>query len=535
MFRVALHWQILIALVFGAGIGITVNAVGGRARMMERLEIPASTLQLHGMDKPVPVAKGSVWIEDTPNQILMEIDSGGEGEVPLVRKRIVVRGPVAAPQEDWPTELPPLVADPASISRLEVPSLNELKSKDPAAYALFQLHGRSTARGLGDLSQKIGDLFLRLLKMVSIPLIVTSLLTGITGLGRAEQLGRLFGRTILYYLATSMIAITIGLIAVNVIQPGHRGANAAPLPEPAKAEGHVAAAREGKSLGTVLFEQVENMIPTNPFGSLVEGNFLSIIAFTLAFGIFTLLIGGETAATITQLANAAFAVMMRMTEAIILLAPLGVLFLMLSATAGQGLAVFGTLGWYMVTVIIALLVHGTIVLPLIVKFVGKRSPWQYAQAMSPALFMAFSSASSNGTLPLTLTCTEERAGISNRVTSFVLPLGATVNMDGTALYEVVAVLFIAQMTPGIDLTLAQQVIVAFTALLASVGAAGIPHAGLVMMIIILQAVGLPTESQGMIIAVDRILDMARTSINVWSDSCGCAVVSRFEVAPEPTS
>lgn len=148
--------------------------------------------------------------------------------------------------------------------------------------------------------------------------------------------------------------------------------------------------------------------------------------------------------------------------------------------------------------------------------------------MSPALLTAFSSASSNGTLPLTLACVEERAGISNRVSSFVLPLGATVNMDGTALYEAVAVLFIAQVHFGANLPLQSQIIVAITALLASIGAAGIPHAGLVMMVIILQAVGLPVEMQGIIIAVDRVLDMCRTSVNVWSDSCGCAVVSHFE-------
>jgi Na+/H+-dicarboxylate symporter len=152
--------------------------------------------------------------------------------------------------------------------------------------------------------------------------------------------------------------------------------------------------------------------------------------------------------------------------------------------------------------------------------------------MSPALLTAFSSASSNGTLPLTLASVEDRAGVSNRVSSFVLPLGATVNMDGTALYEAVAVLFIAQLLPGFDLGITQQIIVAITALLASIGAAGIPHAGLVMMVIILQAVGLPVEMTGIIIAVDRVLDMCRTSVNVWSDSCGCAVIARFEADGE---
>ena len=217
-----------------------------------------------------------------------------------------------------------------------------------------------------------------------------------------------------------------------------------------------------------------------------------------------------------------------MTMAIIRLAPLGVLFLLLGVVATQGTEVFGSLGLYMVTVFAALLFHAAVTLPLILWFVARRNPLHYVKALSPALLTAFGSASSNATLPLTLTCVEQRAGVSNRVSSFVLPLGATINMDGTALYEVVAVLFIAQLHPDFDLTFADQIIVAFTALLASIGAAGIPHAGLVMMVIVLQAVGLPVEMQGIIIAVDRVLDMCRTSVNVWSDSCGCAVVARFE-------
>ena len=184
----------------------------------------------------------------------------------------------------------------------------------------------------------------------------------------------------------------------------------------------------------------------------------------------------------------------------------------------------------MVAVALALGFHAVVTLPAIVWFFARRNPLAYAKAMSPALLTAFSSASSNGTLPLTLSCVEHRAGVRNRTASFVLPLGATINMDGTALYEAVAVLFIAQLHFGEMLPLSQQIVVAITALLASVGAAGIPHAGLVMMAIILQAVGLPAESQGIILAVDRILDMMRTSVNVWSDSCGCAVVDALEEA-----
>ncbi|MFH1301192.1 MAG: dicarboxylate/amino acid:cation symporter, partial [Planctomycetota bacterium] len=178
-------------------------------------------------------------------------------------------------------------------------------------------------------------------------------------------------------------------------------------------------------------------------------------------------------------------------------------------------------------VFLALLIPAVVIVPCLLKFVAHRSPLEFARAMSPALMTAFSTASSNGTLPLTMSCVEENAKISNEVSSFVLPLGATVNMDGTALYEAVAVLFIAQAYTGVVMPLSDQLLVAITALLASIGAAGIPHAGLVMMAIVLQAVGLPLEAQGVIIAVDRVLDMCRTSVNVWSDACGCAVIERY--------
>ncbi len=517
MQRMALHWQILVAMVLGAGCGLGLNATSGD-RVTERpITHPAGTIQLVGMRRGVPVPAGEVWSLDTPERIFIQLRPQQQQirRVVVGDIRLVERLRTAA-AEPWPN------VPAGQIARTVVPTLDALEQADPVAYALFQQHGRSWARRLGDWSQLAGDLFLRMLKMISIPLIVTSLLAGITGLGRAERLGKMFGRTLLYYLTTSLLAITVGLLCVNLLQPGAGGG--APAEE-------LAGAGSGKGLAVVLFEQLHNMIPPNPFGALATGNFLSIIAFSLLLGIATILTGGTAAERLHALVDAAFQVMMQLTLGIIRLAPVGVFFLMLSVTATQGVGIFQTLGWYLVTVACALLVHAVIVLPLLLYFVAQRNPWQYARAMSPALLTAFSSASSNGTLPLTLTCVERRAGISNRVGSFVLPLGATVNMDGTALYEVVAVLFIAQIT-GHDLSLSQQVVVALTALLASIGAAGIPHAGLVMMVIILQAVGLPTESQGLIIAVDRVLDMGRTAVNVWSDSCGCAVISRWEARGE---
>ncbi|NOZ40471.1 MAG: dicarboxylate/amino acid:cation symporter [Planctomycetes bacterium] len=541
MLRMALHWQILLAMLLGAALGVVLNTTAGRQSAGQTVEYPAGAMQSLGMSQPVVVRQGKIWSLDTPERVFIQIEEwGGEGEGEgegddggegasetrrfVVGERLLVERQRGEVGEPWPP-------GDGEIRRTVMATLGKLKSQDPAAYALFQKHGRSLARTIGDGAKTLGDLFLRMLKMVSIPLIITSLLSGVTGLGHAERLGKMFGRTLLYYLATSLLAIVTGLLMVNLIRPGVTGA------EPLVAVAAEGVHQAGKGLGVVLFEQLENMIPPNPFEAIATGNFLSIIAFSLAFGVCTILVGGTTAKRINELVDAAFQVMMKLTMLIIRIAPLGVFFLMLSATASQGAGVFGTLGWYMLAVACALAIHALIVLPAILHFVAKQNPLRFAQAMSPALLTAFSSASSNGTLPLTLTCVEERAKISNRVGSFVLPLGATINMDGTALYEVVAVLFIAQLS-GIELPLSQQIVVAFTALLASIGAAGIPHAGLVMMVIILQAVGLPTESQGLIIAVDRVLDMCRTSVNVWSDSCGCAVVSRFEaerseLAPEP--
>jgi proton glutamate symport protein len=487
MIRLALHWQIALGMVAGGLIGVALNSLAGTATTSLSADLPAGLT--------------SVTIIDAVGQRVIEtVDTDGHGT------RFEV-GPAAGG------------------SGLTFESFADLERARPELAPLMAEARLAPANLWGQRFQRLGSLFLRMLKMVAVPLVVASLASGIMGLGGAANLGRMFGRTLTYYLATSVLAILTGLLAVNVFRPGLGGA-----PRDVQAVEEVAA---GSGLGDILFQQIENLIPENPFAAIVEPNFLSIIAFTLAFAIFALQVGGEVAKRVRRAADAGFAVMMAMTHAIIRLAPAGVFFLVAATTATQGLAVFVSLSAYMVTVAAALAIHAAITLPLLLWFLARRSPWQFAKAMSPALLTAFSSASSNGTLPLTLDCVESRAGVRNRVGSFVLPLGATINMDGTALYEAVAVLFIAQMHFGHDLPMAQQIVVCVTALLASVGAAGIPHAGLVMMAIILQAVGLPAESQGMILAVDRVLDMGRTAVNVWSDSCGAALIDALE-GPDPS-
>lgn len=497
-------------MLVGATLGVLVNStLSRRGTATELVEV---SVPRPGAQKDAEAGKLLVFDTTTRTKIIWQ----PPGQEP---KKYFIDPTFSSSDEDQ-QRAQKLQAEGFIIYR----SLDKLEEHDPQTFRVFLNHGAASGRWLGEGAQAFGNLFLRMLKMVSIPLVIFSLLTGVLGLGSAERMGSMFGQTLLYYVSTSLLAICAGLLMVNLIQPGAKT-------EVATAETGIYAgedqATEPQSLGEVLFDQVENMIPTNPAGAAANGDFLSIIAFTMAFGIFTILAGRATLQVIQQIAEAGFRVMMKMTMAIIYLAPFGVLFLMFYATATQGLSVFVSLGFYMLTVLAALGTHAIIVLPLILWLIARRNPWIFAKAMSPALLTAFSSASSNATLPLTLSSVEQRAGVSNKISSFVLPLGATVNMDGTALYEVVAVLFIAQFS-GLDLGLAEQIIIAFTALLASIGAAGIPHAGLVMMAIILQAVGLPLETQGLILAVDRILDMCRTSVNVWSDSCGCAVIAHLQ-------
>ncbi|MBW1874599.1 MAG: dicarboxylate/amino acid:cation symporter, partial [Deltaproteobacteria bacterium] len=371
--------------------------------------------------------------------------------------------------------------------------------------------------------KEMGDLFLRLLQMLVVPLIISSLVTGVTSMGDLRTLGSIGGRAIAFYLTTSFLAIVTGIVVVNLIRPGD-GAELALLEEGA-ASGALLA-EEPRSIGIVLWEQLESLIPKNPLAAATEGDMLPVIFFSLLIGVFIGLAehreGSKDASVVRRFFSGLFDVMMQMTLFVVKFAPIGVFGFTLYAAAGKGPAAFQVLGWYVLTVFIALLIHATVTLPMILKLGTGRSPIAYARKLTTALVTAFSTASSNGTLPLTMQ-EVEGAGVKPEVTSFVLPLGATINMDGTALYEAVAVLFIAQVY-GIDLTIAQQGLIAVTALLASIGAAGIPHAGMVMMVVVLNAVGLPTSAVALILAVDRILDMLRTTVNVWSDSVAAAVV-----------
>jgi len=365
----------------------------------------------------------------------------------------------------------------------------------------------------------MGDLFLRALRMIIVPLILTSIVSGVANIGDAQNLGRLGLKTFAYYISTSFFAILTGLILVNIIQPGV-GADLG-----LKSEVPELTATSG-DLGDIIMR----MVPTNIFDSLASSDMLSIIFFSILFGYFITRIGEKYKQMLTNIFNGGFEVMMKITHFIIKFTPLGILGIVAGVVAEQTdnlVSLINSLGLYMSAVLLGLIFHAFITLPLIIKLVAKVNPLLHAKAMSAPLLTAFSTSSSSATLPLTLDAVENNSGVSNKITSFVLPLGATVNMDGTALYECVAAIFIAQ-AYGIELGFLMQMVVVITALLASIGAAGIPMAGLVMISVILSAVGLPLEGVGLILAVDRLLDMCRTTVNVWSDSCGAVTIAKTE-------
>ena len=365
----------------------------------------------------------------------------------------------------------------------------------------------------------MGVVFLTALKMVIVPLILSSIISGVTSMGGGKNLGRLGGKTLFYYVCTSLLAIITGLLLVNIIRPGIGV-------EMGFTNNVVDLTDKAGSVKDILIR----IIPSNIFQSMAEGDILPIIFFAVIFGVFISQIESKYSTMLTTLFEGVFEVMMKMTMFIIKFTPLGVFGIVsreVHRNADQLGNLAGSMAIYMLTVVLALFIHAFITLPLILRIVAKVNPVKHFKNMITPLLTAFSTASSSATLPLTMEAVEYESGVSNKISSFTLPLGATINMDGTALYECVAAMFIAQVY-GIELHIFEQLMIVVTALLASIGAAGIPMAGLVMLTVVLTAAGLPLEGIGLILAVDLPLDMSRTTVNVWSDSCGAVTVARSE-------
>ncbi len=391
-----------------------------------------------------------------------------------------------------------------------------------ASGAVFQtVYGGEPTGTLFTIISSLGTIFIRLLRMIIVPLIFTSIVSGVSNIGEGSRLGRIGLKTMTYYIVTSMLAILVGLTLSNLFTPGvgvkipvNGGFNPADLKTP----------------GSVM-DILIRMIPVNPVHAASSGDMLGVIFFSIILGIGISKLKPEQGDYIKKFFNSFFELMMKVTDMIIKIAPVGVFGLMTKVVAKTGFDMIRAVGKYMFTIAAGLSIHLLITLPLIFFLFTRINPIKHFKAMASALATAFSTSSSSATLPLTIRNVEKNAGVSNRISSFVLPLGATVNMDGTALYECAGVIFISQVM-GLHLSLMQQFVVVITALLASIGAAGIPSAGLVVIFIVTQAIGFKDADVAIIIgtmlAVDRPLDMFRTMINVFSDSIGTVIIAKSE-------
>lgn len=364
--------------------------------------------------------------------------------------------------------------------------------------------------------QPLGDLFLRLIKFIIAPLILATLVVGVASNSNTKQLGRVGIKTLAYYLVTTGIAVVIGLAIAFAIQPG-KGVNIAAD----NIDSEVVEQEEQDVITTLL-----NIIPENPFTALTEGNILQIIFFALFIGIAITLVG-EKAQPVFRFFDGFAEIMYKITGIVMKLAPIGIFGLLAPIVGEYGLSVLMPLIKIILAVLIACLVHAAIVYSSAVKMFANMNPLKFFKGISPAAIVAFSTASSAGTLPVTMKNTEENLGVSKRISSFVLPLGATINMDGTAIYQGAAVIFIAQFY-GLDLTFIEMLTVVLMTVLASIGTAGVPGAGLVMLTMVLTSIGLPLEGIALIAGIDRILDMMRTTVNIVGDASAAVVIAGTE-------
>ncbi|MDZ7261732.1 MAG: dicarboxylate/amino acid:cation symporter [candidate division KSB1 bacterium] len=380
--------------------------------------------------------------------------------------------------------------------------------------------------------EPVGKAFIRLITMVVIPLVFASLVTGTASLGNIKRLGKIGGKTFIYYLLTTALAITLGLLLANAVKPG------VGLDMKAKEEllkEYQGLTQEELSKATVkpdLVELLLRFIPTNPLKAMADGDMLGIIFFSLALGIALTYLPGSRAQPVLDFLNSLNEAIIQLIHLIMKLAPYGVFALIAAVTGRFGYTILLTLMKYSLVVVLGLSLHMVMVYSLSVRLLGGLNPIRFFKAIRPAQLIAFSTSSSNATLPVNMRCCQESLGLPKEIVSFVLPLGATINMDGTALYQGVAAVFIAQVF-GIPLTMNHQLLIVLTATLASVGAAGVPSAGIITLTMVLQTIGVPVEGIALILGVDRILDMLRTTVNITGDATCALFVSRTEKGLTP--
>jgi Na+/H+-dicarboxylate symporter len=387
-------------------------------------------------------------------------------------------------------------------------------------------------QGIIDWTEWIGLLFLAMIKMVVVPLVFFSLVVGVASLGDFRKLGRLGGRTIGFFLATTVAALTIGVTLANVFQPGRVLSPEDKLRMLASYSDGAGDKITSAANAPSFVDQIISIVPTNPINALASGNMLQVIFFALLLGIALSFLKNNRAQLVIDVFDRLNDAMVMLVHIAMLMAPFGVGALLFKVVGSTGVSVLLALGYYAGVVLLGLFLHVVLTYGLVVKFGAKLPFLKFLGAIKEALLVAFSTSSSSATLPVTMECCEDELNVSSEVTSFVLPLGATVNMDGTALYQGVAAIFIAQIYlpesgPG-ALTLMDQVTIVGSATLASIGAAGVPGAGMITLALVLTAIGIPVEGIALILGVDRILDMFRTATNVAGDSAATAFMARLE-------
>jgi Na+/H+-dicarboxylate symporter len=373
----------------------------------------------------------------------------------------------------------------------------------------------------------IGSMFINLLKMIIVPLILASVITGVAGLGSGPDLGKLGVKTLIFYLITTLLAVLIALALVNFVEPGVR--NGMPVKDLLALTSDAKEVTEGvmHRAETGVLDSIRGIIPSNIVDAAVNTKMLGLVLFSVLFGFYLARIPQPQQGTLLGMWQGVFMVMMRITGFVMMVAPLGVFALIAKVVATAGFSGVGPLLLFGACVVSGLAIYGFVALPILLTLVARVNPWRIYPAMAPALLTAFSTASSSATLPLSLECLEHRAKVSERVAGFVMPLGASMNHAGSALYECAAAMFIAQ-AYGLHLSFATQFTVVILALVTSMGMAGIPAASLVGITIILAAVGLPPEAIGVLLILDRLLDMARTAVNVLADAACAVIVARLE-------
>ena len=495
--KMALHWKIMIGLALGIALGIVFNAAWG-----------PSTWAAMGVDHPTAfVAKPRPGV----TYVLPVLPAGVESPADLDTFR-------GLPEDPLLDNIRPFQLTAAQVEKYTLETIAPNQNTSTLASIAWYIR-RSIVL--------VGELFLRGLQFITVPIVLFSLVAGTSTLKDLAKLGRVGGKMLGIYITTTLFAITIGLLLAGIVRPGEwiPDVQAERLRALAEASG----ADEADVAPPSLWEFVLNIIPRNPFQALAEASMLQVVFFALAIGLALATLPEDTARPVAAFFAGMSEVIIKIVEFLMKTAPVAVFCLVAPIIADLGFGILRSLAVYAACVVFGLGLMAFGVYPAILMLLGRVNPVRFFKAIAPAQLLAFSSSSSNATLPVTLDCLTQRLGASKQVSSFVLPIGATINMDGTALYQGVATVFIAQLF-GLDLTLLQQVTIVFTALLASIGTAGVPGAGIIMLTIVLQSVDIPTRGIAIILTIDRILDMCRTVVNVTGDAMVTAVIASQEKA-----